>query len=901
MAIEAGQTLLQYRLVEKLGEGGMGVVWKAVDTSLDREVAIKILPDAFAADAERLARFDREAKLLASLNHPNIASIYGLHEAAGVRFLAMELIEGEDLAARLGRGRLSIEDALGIAQQVGEALEAAHDNGVIHRDLKPANIQITPDGKIKVLDFGLAKAFEPAAISGPSSLSLSPTLTSAGTQAGVILGTAAYMSPEQARGKPADRRSDIWSFGCVLFEMLSGRRAFDGETVSDVLAAVLKSEPDWNALPPDTPALVRTMLRRCLTKNPASRLPHIAGVRLDLSESMSLPAQAFAEPTETSTRSGWSAVLPWVLVVVLAAFATVLLWQRADAPTGVTDVIKLSIPFSGDMGVPMNQQGVIALSPDGRNLAIALGDEEGTRLFIKRMDRMELEEISGTNGASSPVFSPDGQWIAFLADKKVKKVLVQGGKPVTLCNAPGNDRGATWTDSGQIIFARHYTESLMQVPAAGGEPTPLTSLDDTKHERTHRWPFAIPGTDIVLFTVGALESPESYDDSRIDAIDLGTGQRKTIYDGASLATYLSTGHLIVAREGFLFAVPFDLDRLEVTGAPVPVVENVLGMRASGVVFASFSNNGMLAFVPGSLRTLRHAMRWRNFDGTTEDIPAPLQNYSQPRLSPDGDRVALGVRGDLNYDVWTYDLERGTLTRLTFEGDNTGPVWSPDGKSIAFSSIREGSSASIYVKPADGSGEAQLVYAGDRRPKSGGTTPQSWSPDGRRLATQFANHNAANISVLSLEEDEEVVVVDTPAAEVMPDFSPDGNWIAYAANETGRSEVYVRPFPGPGGRWQISSDGGSEPYFSSDGRSIFFRDGGELLVVDIDTRDGFKVGRPRVVLEDLQSYGPYRSYSLAPDGKRVLSIERIDDDDAAPEGVTVVVNWLDELRSKVAAP
>ena len=897
MNIEPGQTLLHYRVVEKLGEGGMGQVWKAVDTSLDRAVAIKVLPDAFAADAERLLRFEQEARLLASLSHPNIAAVYSVHAHEGTRFLAMEMVEGENLARLLARGPLGLDDALRIAVQIADALEAAHDSGVIHRDLKPANIQLTPSGKVKVLDFGLAKALAQAAASGDPALS--PTMTSAGTVAGMILGTAGYMSPEQARGKPVDRRADVWAFGCVLYEMLAGQRAFDGETVSDTLASVLKIDPAWDALPEATPAAVRRVLRRCLTRDANRRLSHISGARAPLQET--LDGGVEVEPSTdrapvVAPRPVWQRILPWALVALFAVVAAVALWRAAPRPAD-PQLLTLVAPFPEPLRLPSDQMGVVALSRDGRRFALVLENEGIQRLFLRRMDSAELTPLAGTEGAATPFFSPDGEWIAFFADRKLKKVSVSGAMPITLCAVEGDNRGASWGADDRIVFAGHYTEALSQVSGSGGEPKPLTTLDAERGERTHRWPHAVPDADVVLFTVGAMDSPESYDGSRIDAVRPSTGERTTVLEGASMAHYLPTGHLVFGRQGFLFAVRFDLDRLAVRGSPVPVVENVMGMRSSGVVHAGFSENGLLAYITGSPKSRRSRLVWRYRDGRADPLAAPIAGYVGPRLSPDRKRIAVPIEGGTTFDVWTWDIERETLTRLTFEGDNTRVVWSPDSRRVAFASVRNNALMSTFVKAADGSGADELLYSPKPDSDWGQTTPGDWSGDGRNLLIEFSDSNQTNILVLGLKDRDARILLHSPAAEVGPALSPDGRWLAYCSDESGQAEIYVRPFPEGEGRWQLSGAGGIAPRWSPDGREIFYRWQTSLYAVRIDASGGrVHADRPRRLFDNLPAATLDGDFDVL-DGQRFLLVEPAEDE-GAPKGVTVVVNWLDDLRRRI---
>jgi serine/threonine-protein kinase len=769
--LQPGQELLHYRIVEKIGEGGMGEVWKALDTTLDREVALKLIPDQFAGDPERLARFVREARLLATLNHPNIAAVYGLHEAGGSHFIAMELVPGEDLAQRLVQGSLSVEDALDVARQVADALEAAHEQGVIHRDLKPANIKRAPDGKIKVLDLGLAKALTPEMSSDAVRASRSPTVTSAGTVAGVLLGTVAYMSPEQARGRPADRRADIWAFGVVLHEMLTGTKLFDAETVSETLAALLRDELSMDALPSDLPAPVANLLRRCLDRDPRTRLRDIGEARVALSP------EALAAP-----------------------------------------------PVAAELSIPVDQLGVMALSPDGTSLALALVADGQRQLFVRRLDGTELQPMEGTQDASSPFFSADGQWIGFFADNKLKKVPVTGGAPVTICDSDGANRGASWGTDDVIVFSPHYVQPLMQVSGAGGEPQALTSIEQAKGERTHRWPQSVPGEDLVLFTVGTIDS------------------------------------------------------LEVRGSPAPVLEGVMGMSASGVVHADFASNGLLAYIAGDPQVRQTRLVWRDRGGSERPLAAQ-------------------VAGGTDFDIWTYNIEQEKFTRLTFEGDNGGPVWSPDSRRIAFYSVRNNALMGTWVKAADGGGQAGEVCAPSRFGSAGQTMPGGWAPDGESLIVMFSNENGGNIATCAEQSDEVTILLDSPAGELHPALSPNGRWLAYASDESGNMQVFVRDFPRPGGKWQVSTDGGNLPRWSPDGTELFYRRQSNLHSVVVDeSGDSFNAGRPTLVFDDLPAATATYYYDVF-DAGRFLLVQSIEDD-KPPVGVTMMVHWLDELHRRV---
>jgi serine/threonine-protein kinase len=883
--------LSHYRLVEKIGEGGMGVVWKADDTVLGRQVAIKVLPDDFAHDAERLARFRQEARLLASLNHPNIAAIYGLEEdkSGGVRYLVLELVPGQTLAERLWRGPLPIDDALAVCRQIAEALEAAHEKGIIHRDLKPGNVKVTPDGKVKVLDFGLAKAFEADAASG-GDLSQSPTLTSPPTRAGVLLGTAAYMSPEQARGKPLDKRTDIWSFGCVLYELLAGKQAFSGETASDTIAKILEREPDWKALPAQAPGSVRRLLSRCLQKDSARRVRDVWDARIEIEQALSGPPSSDEEGVSTSgsttTRSGALWIKAVSLAVLLAVATGLGVWRlsRRSAPSRPQPVGRfvLNIPESTPLATG-ELKPTLAVSPNGSRLVYVARHSGERRLFVRALNSLEAQVLPGTEGAREPFFSRDGLWIGFFADAKLKKVSVLGGMPVVLCDVQ-DAWGGTWSEDGSIYFARSAS-GLHRVSGDGGTPENIPVPALTRQNSAFIWPKIISGRKAVLLSIYGGGSSEQ---AQIGVVSLDTGEGKVLVDGGVDAHFLPTGHLVYAVSGALMGVPFDLQRLEVAGPPVRVQEGVLMDTEWQMPHFDVSESGVLAYVPGSGEDYKRSLLWVDRGGSSRPVMDAEHAFYDVQLSPDGRRLAVSMF-EKAANVHIYDLDRRMLTQLTFEEHNAAPIWSPDGEWVAFASSRTGFWKPFW-KPADGSGAAERLLNSEER-----GTPFSWSPDGQVLAyVGFLPNTQEDLMMLPLQGQREPrPFLSTPFNEGEPMFSPDGRWIAYQSDESGRFEIYVRPYPGPGGKWQVSTEGGASPRWRRDGRELFYRKGGKLMVVSTTTRPSFKASPPQELFE-----GPYLgSYDVAPDGQRFVMIKRDDREDVNAQ-VNVVLNWTEELKRLV---
>jgi Tol biopolymer transport system component len=894
MSLAPGSRLGPYEILAPIGAGGMGEVYRAKDSKLNREVAIKVLPTAFANDSDRMARFEREAQVLASLNHPNIAAIYGLEESDGMRALVMELVEGPTLDEQIGGRAMVLEETLPIAKQIAEALEYAHEKGIIHRDLKPANVKLTADGHVKVLDFGLAKALEaPApAVGNPS---ISPTLTIEETRAGVILGTAAYMSPEQARGKAVDKRTDIWAFGCVLYEMLTGRPAFTGETITDVLAAVVQTEPDWNAVPEN----VRRLLMSCLQKDPKQRLQAIGDYRLLLEE----------QPQAGSlrhSRLGWVAAVLAIIAIVSGAG-----WWRATRPID-HPLMRLDVDLGP--GAIAGQFTTTAISPDGTRLVFPFKNPDGKQVLATRLlGETVTAALSGTENGRDPFFSPDGKWIGFFADGKMKKISSQGGAPIVLCEAR-DARGGSWGDDGSIIAALNNVGVLSRVSAEGGTPQPVTKQVGGP---LHRWPQLLPGNEAVLLT--AARSMVAFEDASIAAASLKTGEVKVLVRGGYFGRYLptghATGHLVYVHQGVLFAIPFDPARLELRGAAVPM-QDLAGDPNSGTGQFSFSGapsgitngTGMFVYRTGKVSEQSWPVSWLDNSGKTQPLIPTPGFYLQPSFSPDGQRLALSKFAHTDRDIFVYDLQRDTMTRLTAGTLAATPIWSPDGRHIAFG-FNSGPPGLGWVR-ADGAGEIQRLLDSKTI-----VNPNSFFPDGRRLA-YYGLDSDARFKVWTVTLDvsdpdhpklgKPELFLNTQSNVADAAISPDGRWMAYESDESGRYEVYVRPFPipsgGSGDKWRISTGGGVLAIWSRKGRELFFQNpDNRIMVVDYQVRNGsFDGGKPRLWSDQrLQDVSTAGNYDLAPDGKRFAVFPEMTApmEEKGDVHVTFMLNIFDELRRR----
>lgn len=890
MSLAPGNKLGPYEIAAPLGAGGMGEVYRARDSKLGRDVAIKVLPEAFAQEATRMARFEREAKLLAALNHPNIASIYGLEESNGARALVMELVEGPTLAERIKQGPLALEEALPIAKQVAEALEYAHERGIIHRDLKPLNVKLTQDGQVKLLDFGLAKALEGENIE--EDLQTSPTLTAVATRAGVMLGTAAYMAPEQARGKHVDRRADIWAFGCVLYEMLTGRGAFDGETTSDILACVIRAEPDWGLLTDSVPPRIRELLRRCLEKDPKQRLQAIGEARIAVDRVItSAPGTADAPPVVIVPQQLWRRALPWAVAATAVALALGGLYLRSGLPEA-HPVMRASLLLPEPLvGVfTANPGSPITLSPDGSRLVyVGSPADKPSQLYVRQLDQQTSAPIPGTDDPVQPFFSRDGHWIGFFTDGKLRKISLEGGPPTTLCDAL-IPHGGSWSGDDTIIYAPNLGSGLMRISSAGGTPQVLTTPDPKQKELSHRWPQVLPGNRAVLFTIQTT-TQVSYDDARIAVLSLETGKWRTLFEGGFYARYVASGHIVYAHAGGLLAVPFDLNRLQPTGLPAPVQEGVITTAAtSGGAEYDIAESGLLVYVPGNARPPLRTLVWVDRQGVSKEIPAPLNTYVTPRLSPDGKSLAVQILNAGSQDLWVYEFGRNTLMRLTFGSGSAFPLWTPDGRRIIYRTRTP--SFSFRSKPADGSGADAVLLAQDF--DSPDSTPFEVSPDGKTLLFgRYGSQGATGIYGLSLDGSAKIQpFLQSTFNQSQAQFSPDGHWVAYASNESGRQEVYVQPFPGPGGKWMISTEGGLSPRWARNGE-IFFRNDDKMMSVSVETQPTFKARAPRMLFRD-KSYLAPGSYDVAPDGQHFLMIKE-KEAPANSKEVSIILHWTDELK------
>jgi serine/threonine protein kinase len=870
----------------------MGVVFLARDVKLQRDVALKLLPDRFAADEDRLVRFQREAQILATLNHPNIAQIYGLEESSDTRCIVMELVGGETLQERLRRGPIPVDEALPIAKQVAEALEAAHEKGIIHRDLKPANIKLTPQSKVKVLDFGLARIFDPQPEN--ENLSNSPTMASR-TAGGVILGTAAYMSPEQARGKPVDKRTDVWAFGCLLFEMLSGGQTFHGETLTDIIASIVRGEPEWRALPDHVSPKLRSLLRRCLEKDPSRRMHEIADVRIEIDEAIANPA-AFdhaSTPVQTSSR------LPWVLsaTLLLLLLATVAWIRFRPEPVKGTSLARLSVIAPELLKDPFIH---LALSPDGRRLAYvgsATGSiGSGAKLYLRNLDSLKAVPLAGTEGALAPFWSPDSRFIGFFtADGKLKKIDISGGPSQTLCEA-ANFGGGTWNRDGIILFSTS-TGGMFKVLESGGNPDPVTEIDAAAGEFAHVWPHFLPdGRHFVYTTFSFIGNGNG----AVWAGSLDSKDRKVLIESSTTDPVNTVpGYLLFSRDGSLMAQAFDTDKFQFSGAPFPIAEQIAAdVGFGGVASISAADNATIAYVQGDAGNRNVQLSWYDRSGKKiQDVGVPSTLLGID-LSPSGKQIAAHRHEGTGGDIWLYESERGTNPRFTFDSDaeNVSPIWSPDGTQIVFAARTSGSFV-LYRKASNGSSnQEELMKSKDP------IMPMAWSPDGQTIIyAAFDPKTFGDLWGLPLTgERKPFPIVRSKFWEGHAQFSPDGKWIASWSTETGRPEIYVQPFPPTGAKWQVSTNGGNFPRWSHDGKEVFYMErpsGGRIMAVDVAaTGSAVKTGPPKPLFEspytNFGHTGFYHTFAVSPDGQRFLIPHPVTADKGPAEtsSITLILNW-----------
>ncbi len=903
MPLAPGTQLGPYEIGAPLGAGGMGEVYRARDTRLERSVAIKILPAQFSSDPVRKQRFEREAKTISSLNHPHICVLYDVGSQDGLDYLVMECVEGETLAKRLEKGPLPLEQVLKYGTQIADALEKAHRSGVIHRDLKPGNIMLTPTGA-KLLDFGLAKPAAP--LTSLATLTATAAKQSPATEQGAIVGTFQYMSPEQIEGNDLDGRSDIFSLGAVLYEMLTGQRAFQGKSQLSVASAILEKEPaPINRVKPLTPPALDHAIRRCLAKEPEERWQSAADLAGELQWIAEAGSQAEVPAPLVSQRKVRERIA-WAAAAVLALVAIALVIGFVGRAPKPLQPMRLNAEIGADASLFIILGPSAILSPDGTRLAfVASGADQKQRLYFRSLDQLQASVLPGTENVRDPFFSPNGEWIGFFADGKLKKISAQGGAVVTLCDA-ADDRGGSWSEDGTIVFTRGAGSGLSKISAAGGSPEQLTTLNQAS-EHTHRWSQVLPGGKAVLFTANVLLG--SFERADIVAYTMSTGQRKTVLHGGFYGRYVPTGHLVYMHENTLFAVPFDAKRLEVTGQAAPILEGVVTNANTGGAQFSFSEAGNLVYVPGRSSAVLGSIYWMERDGKFRHLRESPAGYLNPAFSPDGKRLAMEIFDGKNNDIWVYELGRDTLTRLTFASEASRvPVWTPDGQRITYSSLEKGV-ANLYWKRADGAGDAQRLTE-NKNPQR----PYSWRADGKFLAfTQSNPDTGTDIMMLPFEGDEKSgrkpgeprVFLNSPYDETSPAFSPDGRWLAYVSNESGSNEVYVRPFPGPGGKWQISTGGGQFPKWSRTDKELFYRSPDSKLMVAAYTASGdsFVAGKPQLwspgQFINLTNLGPFYNFDLHPDGKRFAVVKTPGPGEGTlVNKVTFIFNFFDELRRKV---
>jgi len=891
--MQPGKKLAHYEITGLLGKGGMGEVYRARDTKLGRDVAIKVLPTEMSKDPERLARFDREARTLATLQHANVASIYGFETAGDTRFLVMELAEGEDLSERLKQGALPAEDVVTLAVQLAKGLSAAHAVGIIHRDLKPANIKISSEGKLKILDFGLARANGADEMSD-SALEHSPTLT-AMTQPGVILGTAAYMSPEQARGKNVDHRADIWAFGIVLFGMLTGRPVFEGETASDTLAGVLRADVPWEELPKDTTPTLRRLLERCLDRDPTRRLQAISEARIALED---LEAGRSDESASRSTARGGLRFrgerLAWIVAVVALVATTAIMTVRHESMPNQPLVQSTLLPPDGWDFAPASP---FAVSHDGSHVAfeaVARPENEtvasgSNSIWLRDLGHPEARQLANTNGNAYPFWSPDGQWLGFFANGKLSKIQARGGPVIPLCEAT-DGRGGTWSSAGTIIFQKSWSEGLMKVPASGGSPVPLTTLNEDHFEVSHRWPSFLPDGKHYLFYVVSTTNPNTSEYSGIYLGSLDESESRLLLKSESRGLY-AQGHLIYRAGSTLMARPFDPSGHRFTGDPAPVSSDIPGGAISwGGAQFGVSETGVLLHMRGAEATST-LLSWRDRIGKVLGTVGDPAGYWELSLSNDGTRIAISI-GQVTGDIWIIDLERQMRARFTFDpADDRTPLWSPDGNRVAYVSTQD-TEGRIFVRPASGQSDAELLYTANHQIEL-----SDWSNDGRVIFFNLINPSDGGSDIWTLDvETSEATALLTGEWFENANLSPDGNWLAFTSDESGKLEVYVQSYPEASGRWMVSNESGlgaaARPVWSHDGRELFYLRGASIVAVPVNLEDGFSFGELQTLFGDSVTTGS-GYYAVSGDGQRILTNE-IPPTDQDKIGARLIQNWVSGL-------
>jgi Tol biopolymer transport system component/predicted Ser/Thr protein kinase len=888
MTLSPGSRLGPYEVLAPLGAGGMGEVYKAKDTRLDRTVAVKVLPQHLSESSDVRQRFEREAKTISSLSHPHICALYDVGNQDGVEYLVMEYLEGETLAERLLKGSLPTEQTLRYGIEMADALDKAHRQGIVHRDLKPGNVMLAKSG-VKLLDFGLAKVVAP--VSQQSGLTALATMAHGQnlTQEGTILGTFQYMAPEQLEGREADVRTDIFAFGAVLYEMATGRKAFSGSSQASLISAIMKEEPaPLSAIQPMTPPALDRIVKTCLAKDPEERWQSAHDIKSELAWIAQAGSQAgVAAPVVASRRRkdrvawGVAGLLAGALLAAVATWS--LLASRPAAPRPVT---RVAVPIPAGDSFLTDNYSTVAISPDGRRVVYVGRRLDKRQLFLRSLDATEAAPIAGTDGAYSPFFSPDGHWAGFWADGKIKKVSLAGGVPVTICECGVSDRmlGATWGPDDAIVFSQKWAGGLFRVPAAGGAAQPVTKISAKGENRGHIWPEFLPGGKAVLFTVFTGGSLEDY---AIAVESLGSGQQKTLIKGGTFGRYAASGHILYARAGTLFAAPFDSSRLEVTGAAFPVAEGVFENTNGGAGFA-VSANGTLLYATGGILLPERSLLWVDRQGTASPVTKIKRPFSNARLSPDGKRVALTVEAE-TYDEWILDLERDSLTRLSFGKDDGAPVWSPDGKRVVYRSSQAGA-YNLYARASDGSGSEERLTS-----DQDASTAMSFTPDGKLLVLVRVREGVPEVWIHPFEKGSSPSpFLQGPFRHDEAALSPDGRWMAYTSNESGKVEVYVTAFPGPGGKWQISTEGGKTPLWAPNSRELFYRKDKKFMRVAVTTAPSFSASRPELLFE-----GDYEGWDIAPDGKRFLMVKD-EAAESAPKHLNLVLDWFQDLKLRAPA-